>query len=108
MYRYLLARLSWLLGEHDIRYVKWDFNREVVQPAHGGQASMTRQTRQMYRLFDELNQRFGQVEFESCASGGGRMDYAMLKRCCRFWPSDSNDALDRQQIQRGASYFFPP
>ncbi|KAA8998906.1 alpha-galactosidase [Affinibrenneria salicis] len=108
VYEYLLERLSWLLGQHDIDYVKWDFNRELVQPGHHGRPAMVAQTEQLYRLFDALNQRFPQVEFESCASGGGRIDYEILKRCKRFWPSDSNDALDRQQIQRGMSYFFPP
>ncbi|MCV9877569.1 alpha-galactosidase [Brenneria izbisi] len=108
VYDYLLERLNWLLSEHSIDYVKWDFNREMVQPAHLGHASQIRQTEQLYRLFDQLNSRFPAVEFESCASGGGRIDYEILKRCHRFWPSDSNDALDRQQIQRGMSYFFPP
>ena len=32
----------------------------------------------------------------------------MLARTQRFWPSDSNDALERWAIQRGSSYFFPP
>jgi alpha-galactosidase len=48
------------------------------------------------------------MEFESCASGGGRIDYGVLTRCHRFWPSDNNDALERNTIQRGMSYFFPP
>lgn len=66
------------------------------------------QTEKLYQLFDNLNRQFPHIEFESCASGGGRVDYEILKRCHRFWPSDSNDALDRQHIQRGMSYFFPP
>jgi hypothetical protein len=24
--------MSWLLGEHAVDYVKWDMNRELVQP----------------------------------------------------------------------------
>ena len=32
----------------------------------------------------------------------------MLKRSHRFWASDNNDALERNTIQRGMSYFFPP
>ncbi|WP_072571372.1 alpha-galactosidase [Enterobacter sp. SA187] len=105
---YLLERMSWLLGEHDIDYVKWDMNRELVQPAHQGKAAADAQTRQYYRLFDALRSRFPHVEFESCASGGGRIDYEVLTRCHRFWPSDNNDALERNTIQRGMSYFFPP
>ena len=108
VFDYLLARMSWLLGEHDIQYVKWDMNREVVQPGHEGRAAATAQTEQFYRLADALVARFPQVEFEACASGGGRIDYEVLKRSHRFWTSDNNDALERQRIQRGMSYFFPP
>ncbi|MNC18966.1 Alpha-galactosidase [compost metagenome] len=57
---------------------------------------------------DELNRKYPHVEFESCASGGGRIDYEVLKRTHRFWASDNNDALERNTIQRGMSYFFPP
>ena len=48
------------------------------------------------------------VEFESCASGGGRVDHEILRRTERVWTSDCNDALERQQIQRGASMLIPP
>jgi alpha-galactosidase len=105
---YLLERMSWLLGEHAVDYVKWDMNRELVQPAHNGKAAADAQTRQFYRLLDTLVARFPQIEFESCSSGGGRIDYEVLKRSHRFWASDNNDALERNTIQRGMSYFFPP
>jgi alpha-galactosidase len=32
----------------------------------------------------------------------------VLSRSHRFWASDNNDALERNTIQRGMSYFFPP
>ena len=105
---YLLERMSWLLGEHPVDYVKWDMNRELVQPGHEGRAAADAQTRQFYRLLDTLRSRFPQVEFESCASGGGRIDFEVLTRSHRFWASDNNDALERSTIQRGMSYFFPP
>ncbi|WP_315707873.1 alpha-galactosidase [Brenneria uluponensis] len=108
VFDYLLSRMSWLLGEHPVDYVKWDMNRELVQPAHQGKAVAHAQTLHFYRLLDTLHARFPLVEFESCASGGGRIDYEVLKRCHRFWASDNNDALERQSIQRGMSYFFPP
>lgn len=44
----------------------------------------------------------------SCSSGGARVDFEILKRSQRFWASDNNDALARQKIQRGMSYFYPP
>src|SRR5690606_39531099 len=54
VFDYLLERMSWLLGEHDIDYVKWDMNRELVQPAHQGKAGVDAQTRHYYRLLGPL------------------------------------------------------
>ncbi|SCB72809.1 alpha-galactosidase [Gilliamella intestini] len=108
VFEYLLERITWLLGNHDIDYIKWDMNREIVQPGHEGNPSIVGQTKTLYRLLDILQEKFPNVEIESCSSGGGRIDYEILKRTQRFWTSDSNDALDRQIIQRGMSYFFPP
>lgn len=107
-FAYLLERLDSLLTNHDIAYLKWDMNRETVQPAHAGRAVQTAQVHNVYRLMDELKARHPYVEIESCAAGGGRIDYEVLTRVQRFWPSDNNDALSRQVIQRGFSYFFPP
>ena len=108
VFEYLLERLDNLLSSYKISYVKWDMNREIVQPGHKGKAALTGQTHQVYALFDVLRERHPLVEFESCASGGGRIDFEVLKRTHRFWTSDNNDALERQRIQRGMSYFFPP
>ncbi|POP45495.1 alpha-galactosidase [Superficieibacter electus] len=108
VFNYLLERMSWLLGEHPVDYIKWDMNRVLVQPGHNGKAAADAQTRQFYRLLDILIDRFPHVEFEACSSGGGRIDYEILKRSHRFWASDNNDALERNTIQRGMSYFFPP
>lgn len=108
VFDYLLERLTWLLGSYDIDYIKWDMNREIVQAGHNGHPAIVGQTKAVYRLLDILQKKFPNVEIESCSSGGGRIDYEILKRTQRFWASDSNDALDRQIIQHGMSYFFPP
>ena len=108
VFEYLLERLTWLLSSYDIDYIKWDMNREIVQAGHDGQPAVVGQTNAVYRLMDMLQQKYPNVEIESCSSGGGRIDFEVLKRTQRFWASDSNDALDRQIIQRGMSYFFPP
>jgi len=41
------------------------------------------QTRGSYDLIDRLRQAFPQVEIESCASGGGRIDAGILSRTHR-------------------------
>jgi alpha-galactosidase len=83
-------------------------NRELVQPGHKGRPAVHGQTHALYRLVDALNHAHSNVEIESCSSGGGRIDFEILKRTHRFWASDCNDALERQAIQKGMSYFFPP
>jgi len=105
---HVLHALDALLRDHDIAYVKWDMNRRHVQGSGaGGAAGTSAQTHALYRLIDELRRRFPAVEFESCASGGGRIDLEMLRRVERVWTSDCNDALERQTIQQGASMLLP-
>jgi alpha-galactosidase len=105
---YLFGQLDALLRDHDIAYVKWDMNRNLVAPTSNGRAGVHQQTLGVYELFDRLRAAHPTVEFETCASGGGRVDFGIFERTDRAWTSDSIDALDRQQIQRGFSLLFPP
>lgn len=108
-FEHVLARLDTLLAENGIAYVKWDMNRWVVQGSGPeGKAASHEQTIAVYRLIDELRARHRDVEFESCASGGGRIDHEMLRRVERFWTSDNNDASERARIHHGASMLLPP
>ena len=83
-------------------------NRNLVHAGHQGRAGVHQQTLRLYHLLDEIGRRHRSVEIESCASGGARADLGILRRTHRIWASDRNDALERQQIQRGFSYVFPP
>ncbi|WP_420346132.1 alpha-galactosidase [Pelagibius sp.] len=106
---HLFAWLDRLLSDHAIAYLKWDHNRDLAPAGDAlGRPAARRQTLAFYALLDRLRAAHPQVEIESCASGGGRADYAVLRRSERLWTSDNNDALARQTIQRGASLFFPP
>ena len=106
---YLFERLDNLLSQYRISYFKWDMNRDLVLPGdRSGDAVVFRQTQELYKLIDRLREAHPHVEIESCSSGGGRIDYEILKRTHRFWTSDSNDAVERTRIQNGFSYFFPP
>ena len=94
--------LDRLLADHDIAFVKWDMNRDLAG------AGAHRQTHALYRLLDSLRAHHPDIEIESCASGGGRVDLGILERTERVWTSDCNDPLDRQHIQRGCSLLVPP
>lgn len=108
VFNYLFERLDTLLSRYKISYLKWDMNREVVQPGHQQRPAQTRQVERVYALMAALRAKHPEVDIESCAAGGGRIDYEILRHVQRFWPSDNNDALERHAIQRGFSYFFPP
>lgn len=99
---HLLETMSALLTEYPIAFLKWDHNRDQ----HAGTAAA--HTRAVYTLIDDLRTRFPQVAIESCASGGARVDLGMAARVHRFWTSDTNDALDRQRIQRYSGLLMPP
>ena len=107
-YAHVLGQLDALLRDHDIAFVKWDMNRPLIHAgAADGAAGSRRQTLAFYRLVDALRSSHPHVEFESCASGGGRIDHAVLSRAVRAWTSDCNDPLERQHIQRGTGMWIP-
>ncbi len=97
---FLFDRISAVLRDNAIDYIKWDHNRVLPMPDAA-------QTRGSYALIDRLRETFPQVEFESCASGGGRIDFGILSRTHRVWLSDSNDALERLKMQHNAAIFLP-
>ena len=105
---WLFERLSSLLDEHAIEYLKWDCNRDLYPARRDGVERGGAQTEALYRLLGRLNAAFPEVEIESCASGGGRIDLGVLPYVTRFWTSDATDAIDRIRIQRAASLIMPP
>ncbi len=102
-YDHVRGALLALLDEYDIAYLKWDHNRDLVD-APGTRA----QTLAFYRLLDELRAAHPELEIESCASGGGRIDLGVLARTDRVWPSDTIDAVERQRINRWTTLLVPP
>jgi alpha-galactosidase len=108
---YLLEHIGRLLSEYPVDCVKWDCNSDIVDAGSGarcGAPAAHEQARAVYALLDELRLRYPAVEWESCASGGGRVDLAMLERVQRVWTSDMTDALARQSIQRWTGQLVPP
>ena len=97
-----------LLQDYPISYLKWDHNRDLVDVAHDGRPAVHGQTVAFYRLLDELRAAHPDVEIESCASGGARVDLEVLTRTERVWASDTLDPVERQVIQRGMGLLVPP
>lgn len=73
---------------------------EAGTNTRGGAPAVHEQTVAYYRLLDTLRRRFPNIQWESCASGGGRIDLGVIEHVERVWTSDMTDALSRQRIQR--------
>lgn len=108
-YDHVLADMTAILAEHDIPYIKWDHNRDLIDAGTfpTGAAGVHEQTLATYRLMDELKRRFPALEIESCSSGGARVDLGVIERTDRVWVSDCIDPLERQQTMRWTMQLMP-
>ncbi|MDY5589054.1 MAG: alpha-galactosidase [Arcanobacterium sp.] len=109
-FTYIASRMSALIRELGIDAIKWDHNRfitEAISP-YSGQPAVHGQTCALYRLLRELKAQFPALAIENCASGGGRVDLAMMELTDSVWTSDCTDPLERIDIQRYTSLLVPP
>ena len=110
---YLYERISAILKEADISYIKWDMNRSICDwyttllPADQQGELPHRYILGLYALLERLTTDFPEVLFEGCSGGGGRFDAGMLYYCPQIWCSDNTDAINRLSIQYGSSFFYP-
>ncbi len=107
-YAHILERLSSLVTEYGVAYLKWDHNRDLVEAGSTatGRAGHA-QTLAVYRLLDGLKAAHPRLEIESCSSGGARVDLGILERTDRIWASDCIDPHERQQILRWTAQLLP-
>ncbi len=106
---HVFGQMHAVLAAHAVSSIKWDMNRDLAGAGGAdGRAATARQTRAVYALMDRIRAAHPTVEIESCASGGGRVDFGALARTHRVWLSDGTDALDRLAIQAGAALVLPP
>ena len=110
---YIFGQLDAILSCGDIDYVKWDMNRNMTEV--GSSALPTNRQREvghrymlgLYALLGRLTDRYPDVLFENCASGGNRMDLGMLSYFPQTWTSDLCDPVGRLSIINGASLYLP-
>lgn len=111
-YAHVLERVSALVAEHAIDYLKWDHNRDLLEAVgdrDGGRRPTVRaQTLALYRMLAELRRRHPGLEIETCSGGGGRIDLGVLEHTDRVWASDCNDPVERTQIERWTRLLLPP
>ena len=110
---YLFERMSEIIRDANVYYVKWDFNRSVANfyskelPSDRQGEVAHRFMLGTYALLDRLLKAFPELMIEGCAGGGGRFDAGMLFYCPQIWCSDDTDPIARLKIQAGTSYGYP-
>jgi len=110
---HLAEALTAVLSSAPVDYVKWDMNRNITEPwtpslpADRQGELFHRYVLGVYELYRRLTERFPDILFESCASGGGRFDPGMLAYAPQTWTSDDTDAIERLRIQWGTSLVYP-
>ncbi len=110
---YVIKEMSRVLGSANISYVKWDMNRQfsdyfsqALEASRQGEVSH-RYICGLYRCMKELTEKFPNVLFEGCASGGNRFDLGILCYFPQIWGSDNTDALCRAKMLNSYSYGYP-
>jgi alpha-galactosidase len=109
---YILDKLDRLLSENNIRFIKWDMNRNVSEPgwdtAPGDPRELwVRYVQGVYRVWGALRQRHPQVTWQSCSGGGGRVDLGILRLADQAWISDNTEPTARLNIQEGYTQIYP-
>ncbi|KJC65610.1 alpha-galactosidase [Agreia bicolorata] len=109
VFDYLLERFDALLRQYAIAYLKWDHNRDLLEAGSTvtGRAAVHSNVLALYELLDELKARHPELEIESCASGGARVDLGILAHTDRIWTSDCIEPIERLTIQKYTNVVIP-
>jgi alpha-galactosidase len=111
--QYTIEWLDKLLSENDIKFIKWDMNRNWSETGWVGVSPdkerelRIRYMRNIYDILTIIREKHPDVQFESCSSGGGRVDLGILRYTDQTWPSDNTNPEDRLFIQYGYSHLYP-
>ena len=110
---YIYESLKKVLSSANIKYVKWDMNRQLtdlgsnnIPPERHGEI-FHRYMLAVYEMMDRLTTDFPDLLLENCSGGGARFDPGMLYYSPQIWCSDDTDAIERLKIQEGTAMVYP-
>ncbi len=102
---YLFHHLSKVIEETKPSYIKWDFNRNMADAysvtSSSGEFSY-KYTVGSYELMKRLVEKYPDILFEGCSSGGGRFDLGIAYYMPQSWGSDNSNAYCRTKISCGS------
>ncbi len=109
---YMIDSMSEVFSSGEISYVKWDMNRNISdyfsqdENINAGEVAH-KYVLGLYDVMKTLSERFPEILFEGCSSGGNRFDLGILSYFPQIWASDNTDPVCRATIQNGLSYGYP-
>ncbi len=108
---YLFKALSAVLDECEPDYIKWDYNRTIIDVYSHKRTSAGEFYHKFilgtYQLIASLRAKYPQILFENCSSGGGRYDLGMCFYMPQTWCSDNSSSWDRTDIHCGTLTAYP-
>jgi alpha-galactosidase len=112
--QFIIDFMDDLLGNNDIRFIKWDMNRHFSEPGwpdapEGRDREIwVRHTQGLYDILQQLRAKHPGVIFESCSGGGGRVDLGVMRYAEQFWMSDNTDPYDVLFMEEGFTLAHAP
>jgi len=107
----LVQMLSSWIEKLDIRWLRWDYNQppgafwDRVDPTGKIQFAYVAG---LYRVRETLLSRFPNLNIDTCASGGNRIDFGVLRSSCTMVISDhAEDPHICRLMQTGGARIFP-
>jgi alpha-galactosidase len=113
--RHVFERVTRILSVVGVGWMKWDFNADIgaggwapgLPEALTDQDPLVAHYEGLYRLQDAIRRWFPDLILEMCASGGGRMDCALLSHAHVNWISDWPGAIRKLAIHVGTQLAHP-
>ncbi len=113
--RHAFERITRILSSVGVDWMKWDFNADLgaggwapsLPAALTDQDPLVAHYDGLYRLQDAIRRWFPELILEMCASGGGRLDAAILSHAHLNWISDQPGALRKLAIHFGSQLAHP-
>lgn len=103
-----------LISENSLDYLKWDMNRYISESGYVGGSEKecdevyVNYTKNLFGIWEKINEKYPHVLLECCAHGGARTDFGMLRYSDRINRSDNSDPVDVVKLHEGYSFLFLP
>ena len=104
--RYIIEAVSRNIEKYNIEYIKFDYNQDMRYD--DSQMAFIGYFEGYFKTIGTIKNKYPNVFFENCASGGQRMN---LKNCIDFdgfWPSDNESPYEQLRMFKDTVLRLPP